>query len=86
MPENLEFLFSKSDVILIKNSPMLDITATINELQFVKEIHVVAVNNEVKELLFLLQKKHKLNVEVKTVNLLKNNTQVFNFDFNTFLF
>ena len=81
VPENLEFLFSKSDVILIKNSPMLDITATINELQFVKEIHVVAVNNEVKELLFLLQKKHKLNIELKTVNLLKNKTQVFNFDF-----
>ena len=83
VPENLEFLFSKSDVILIKNSPMLDITATINELQFVKEIHVIAVSNEVKELLFLLQNNHKSKIEIRTVNLLKNNKQEFYFLLNS---
>ncbi|QXP73768.1 class I SAM-dependent methyltransferase [Tenacibaculum sp. AHE15PA] len=79
VPENIDFLFTKSDTILIKNSPMLDITATLNELKFVKEIHVVAVNNEVKELLFLLKKKLKAEVEIKTTNILKDSIQSFNF-------
>ncbi|MEX6625694.1 THUMP-like domain-containing protein [Tenacibaculum salmonis] len=79
VPENLDFLFEKSDTILIKNSPMLDIKATLNELKFVKEIHVVAVNNEVKELLFLLCKKSNVIIEIKTINILKCNTQRFNF-------
>lgn len=79
VPENIDFLFTKSDVILIKNSPMLDIKATLNELKFVKEIHVVAVNNEVKELLFLLNSKSNQSIEIKTVNVLRNSTQEFSF-------
>ncbi|CAM1347935.1 class I SAM-dependent methyltransferase [Tenacibaculum crassostreae] len=84
VPENLDFLFEKSDTILIKNSPILDITSTINELKYVKEIHVVAVKNEVKELLFLLRNNHKEKVEVKTVNIIENKYQefIFNNSFN----
>ena len=83
VPDNLDFLFSKSNTILIKNSPILDITATINELNFVKEIHIIAVKNEVKELLFLLEKEYtENNITIKTVNLLKNNKHVFNFKYN----
>ncbi len=84
VPDNLDFLFSKSDIILIKNSPILDISATINELKFVKEIHIIGVKNEVKELLFLLEKNFNKNIEIKTHNILKNkNKQVFNFSFNS---
>ncbi|MCG8207968.1 class I SAM-dependent methyltransferase [Tenacibaculum finnmarkense] len=79
VPENIDFLFTKSDIILIKNSPMLDIKATLNELKFVKEIHVVAVNNEVKELLFLLNSKSNQSIEIKTVNILRSSTQEFSF-------
>lgn len=81
VPENLEFLFTKTDTILIKNSPILDITSTINELNFVKEIHVISIKNEVKELLFLLKKEHKEIIEIKTLNMLKNKKEVFNFKF-----
>lgn len=79
VPENLDFLFEMSDTILVKNSPILDISSTINELKFVKEIHVVALNNEVKELLFLLTKKPKQLIKINTVNVLKNNIQEFSF-------
>ncbi|CAL2081172.1 class I SAM-dependent methyltransferase [Tenacibaculum dicentrarchi] len=82
VPENIDFLFTKSDTILIKNSPMLDIKSTLNELKFVKEIHVVAVNNEVKELLFLLDLKSNQSIEVKTVNLLINKKKEFSFFMN----
>lgn len=83
VPENLDLLFEKSDTILIKNSPILDITSTINELKHVKEIHIVAVKNEVKELLFLLKKNCKETVEVKTVNMLENSHQEFIFNSNS---
>lgn len=79
VPENLDSLFEMSDTILVKNSPILDISSTINELKFVKEIHVVAVNNEVKELLFLLKKEYKELIEIKTLNILKNKNQYFDF-------
>ena len=81
VPENIDFLFSKTNQILIKNSPILDITSTINELKFVKEIHVIAIQNEVKELLFLLEKDDKKSIKVKTVNIGKNNIQSFNFNY-----
>jgi len=79
VPENLDFLFSKSNTILIKNSPILDITSTINELTFVKEIHIVAVHNEVKELLFLLEKDHTKSIQIKTINFQKDAQQEFQF-------
>lgn len=79
VPENIDFLFSKTNQVLIKNSPILDITSTINELKFVTEIHIVAVNNEVKELLFLLEKEFQKSIKIKTINIGKNNSQSFDF-------
>ena len=79
VPENIDFLFTKANKILIKNSPILDITSTINELKFVKEIHIISLKNEVKELLFLLEKNHKESIQIKTHNLLNNTIQCFDF-------
>jgi THUMP domain-like len=42
--------------VLIKTSPLLDITQALRELIFVRRIYVVAVGNECKELLFYLQR------------------------------
>ena len=81
VPENLNFLFSKTDVILIKNSPILDISATLKELKFVKEIHIVAIKNEVKELLFLLEKNFRGIIMVNTVNMTNYGNQIFNFTY-----
>ena len=83
IPENIEFLFEKSTIILIKNSPILDITSAINELKYVKEIHVVAIHNEVKELLYILEKNYKNPIEIKTINILKNKNQLFDFKLDT---
>ncbi|OAD44677.1 class I SAM-dependent methyltransferase [Polaribacter atrinae] len=81
VPENIDFLFTKTNQILIKNSPILDITSTINELKFVKEIHIIAVNNEVKELLFLLEKEYDEPIKIKTINIGKKDIQTFNFNY-----
>jgi len=82
VPKNLKLLFSKTINILIKNSPILDISKTIDELNFVKQIHIVAVANEVKELLFILEKNYTSSIEIRTINFQKNNTQSFDFQFN----
>jgi len=77
IPENLDLLFKHSKNILIKASPLLDITSAINELKFVKEVHIIAVQNEVKELLFVLDKLYKGCITIKTVNLTKHPEEHF---------
>lgn len=83
VPENLELLFEYSNQVLIKNSPILDITSTINELKFVKEVHVVALSNEVKELLFILEKEYTGTIKIKTINILKEGENLFNFKYGS---
>ncbi|WP_298953763.1 methyltransferase [uncultured Nonlabens sp.] len=68
--ENLEFLLKKGKQIMIKTSPMLDITAGLQQLEYVRSLHIVAVKNEVKELLWILTKEQVGTPVVKCVNLL----------------
>ncbi|MTE25504.1 THUMP-like domain-containing protein [Winogradskyella ouciana] len=73
-------LFLKyAENVMIKTSPLLDISATLLEISNVKEIHVVAVNNEVKELLWILERNYSGSVLIKTVNIQKENQQTFDF-------
>jgi 16S rRNA G966 N2-methylase RsmD len=51
----LPTLLSKARTVLIKLSPMLDITAAVRALNMPCEVHIVAVQNEVKEVLIFLQ-------------------------------
>jgi hypothetical protein len=48
-------MLSKARAVLIKLSPMLDITAALRALNMPCEVHIVAVQNEVKEVLIFLQ-------------------------------
>ena len=50
-----EQLLSKASRVVIKLSPMLDLSLALNTLKHVHEVHVVSVNNECKELLVVLQ-------------------------------
>ncbi len=78
IPKNLNTLFKYTDQILLKLSPILDITASINELKFIKEIHIVATNNEVKELLFILEKSFIGAIKINTINIKKDTTDFLN--------
>ena len=80
VPENLEFYFTKSNSILIKTAPILDITAGCMELDNIKAIHIVAVDNEVKELLWILEKDYSGEIEIHAINIQKEKT-----DTNTFI-
>ena len=72
VPEHLDLLFHHTKNILIKTSPLLDISSGINELKQVKTVHVIAVNNEVKELLWILSKDVSEAITIKATNIKKN--------------
>ncbi len=79
--EHLDFLFSKTSKILLKASPMLDISKAVLDLKIVKEVHVVGVKNECKELLFCLSKENSgKELFFKCVNLFPDKRpEVFSF-------
>jgi hypothetical protein len=82
VPELLEFYFNYSENILVKTAPILDISAGLSELQNVKRIHIVALENEVKELLWEISKDYSDAIEIKTVNLVKDHAETFDFILN----
>ena len=53
-----EDMLSKADYVIIKLSPMLDWHRAISELSHVREVHIISVNNECKELLLVLSARN----------------------------
>lgn len=63
-----EEMLSKADYIIIKLSPMLDWHRAVSELNCVKEVHIISVNNECKELLLVLSARNMGNLRIYCVN------------------
>lgn len=79
---HLDLFFKYSNNILIKLSPLLDLTKTIKDLKYVKEIHCVALNNEVKETLYILEKDYKDSTKIRSINIAKKESQIFDYIYN----
>ena len=76
-------LLAKATKVMIKLSPMMDITAAIRELDTTSEVHIISVDNECKEVLLILNQSAPQNIRIKAVNLLKNEKiQLFEFHLN----
>lgn len=71
VPQLLKDYWNYSQHILLKAAPILDITSAIRELECVKDVIVVAVSNEVKELLFILEKDWNGPITIHAVALNK---------------
>lgn len=77
-----------SDKILVKASPIYDISVGISELKFIKNIHIVSLDNEVKEVLFEIHKPSKSEnnisspISIKTINITSTQVEAFNFILN----
>lgn len=75
VPEHIDLLLQKADKIMVKTSPLLDLKAGIEALKAVAEIHIVAVKNEVKEILWILKKEHlRAKIDLFTVNFSPNSS------------
>jgi len=83
IPENISLLLQQCNKLLLKTSPMLDLSVGLDELKNVVEIHVVAVENEVKELLWLLKKNSSEAPKIRTINFTKWGVQTFDFLWKT---
>ena len=71
-----ERLLQKAERVMIKLSPMLDISKALEELHHVKEIHVVAVANECKELDFIMERDYQGEPQFVCVNLLTSQPEL----------
>lgn len=83
-PNILEYIpifFEKSNQIMVKLSPLLDLSLTIQQIPSIKEIHIVALKNEVKDFLILLEKDLVIsNPKIVCVNL-ESNQDEFSYNF-----
>lgn len=79
IPESLELFFNYTNTIISKTSPFLDISSGINDLKHVKAIHCIAVNNDVKELLWVLEKEYLGDITIQTINSKNTKTEEFSF-------
>lgn len=67
--EHMDMLLEKGRQVIIKTSPLLDLSAGIKELKFVKEVHIVSTKNECKELLFVLEKTRATEIKIVSVTI-----------------
>lgn len=61
-------MLSKADYVIIKLSPMLDWHRAISELSHVREVHIISVNNECKELLLVLSARNMGDMEASSAD------------------
>ena len=79
IPQNIGEILKRCETFLLKTSPMLDISVGLGELKNVSEIHIVAVENEVKELLWVMKKNSTQTLKLKTINFTKTENETFDF-------
>lgn len=63
-----EEMLLKADYVIVKLSPMLDWHRAISELSHVREVHIISVNNECKELLLVLSARNMGDLRIYCVN------------------
>ncbi|MFV0472324.1 MAG: THUMP-like domain-containing protein [Paludibacteraceae bacterium] len=74
-------LLIKAENVLIKLSPMFDLVQLQRELHSIKTIHIVAIENECKEILVVLKRNYNENIKIKAIHFLKNkNPEWLEFD------
>lgn len=70
----LPYLMTKTRTLMVKLSPMLDLHKAIVDLPGIYQIDIVAVENECKELIFLISSvKSDRKLKIRCFNYLKNN-------------
>ena len=65
-----DLLLQKAEMVMVKLSPMLDVSKALEDLHHVKEVHVVAVANECKELDIVMERDYQGEIRFVCVNLL----------------
>ncbi len=77
-----ELIFSKTKRLMIKLSPMIDISVLREQLAEITEIHIVAINNECKELIAIIDTTSEKPFIIKTFNYTNNHTEELSYSPN----
>lgn len=73
-------ILKKSKKLMVKLSPMLDISSAIKILKNVHEVHILSVANECKEILLILKTEMVESIKFIAVNIVNNSkTDIFEF-------
>jgi 16S rRNA G966 N2-methylase RsmD len=76
-------IFQRTTCLLVKASPLLDLQAGVSALPFVRNVFVISVHNECKEILFHSEKGYSGEPVVQAVNLSgTHKARVFEFTFS----
>ena len=67
--ELLPQMFELTDKVVVKLSPMLDITRAIGELPHIEKLYIISIGNECKELLLLINKEYETDTEIYAINI-----------------
>ena len=79
----MPILFQKSKNVMIKLSPMIDLSSAIKSVQHLAEIHIISIENECKEVLIILKSNFVNDLIIKTINISNNKKeQLFEFYFD----
>lgn len=81
--KHIDLLLSKSNLLIIKLSPMLDISQLLTELKCIEEVHIISVDNDCKEVLLVARKNADNSPLFRTVNFIKSGIQKFDFRVET---
>lgn len=78
----IPLFFEKSNQVMVKLSPLLDLSLTIEQVACIKEIHLVALKQEVKDFLVVLEKGlQTTNPKIVCVNLETSHAELaYNFE------
>jgi hypothetical protein len=75
VPKLMPLLLRHAPRILLKTSPMLDIELAIQELKHVRRLWVLAIDNEVKEVLYELGQEPAVDPERLAINMRRDGSQ-----------
>lgn len=73
--------FERSDVIISKLAPLLDISSALSMLVHVKDVYVVSLQNDCKELIFIQEKGYISEPVIHAVRLFKEEQQIISFTY-----
>ncbi|SDM60738.1 class I SAM-dependent methyltransferase [Pedobacter antarcticus] len=76
--QHLGLLLSRSNQVMVKTAPLLDISAGLKELTNVAEVHIISVKNECKELIWILKRDFQGSPEIVAHTI---NDQIKHFSF-----
>ncbi|MDR6736573.1 THUMP-like domain-containing protein [Sphingobacterium sp. 2149] len=75
--------FRHSDSIISKLAPLLDITSALQQLRYVKDVYVLSLQNDCKELIFVQEKGYEGEAAIHAVRLFHGQQQVVSFTYES---